>query len=237
MTQWLGAFAFSQSMWAFRGQAADNSVHAHASIQLSVAQAGVLSIKDAAGRIHTAEGLITRPGHRHHLLPTKAVTLVHIEPHQPLVSTLLADAGDAGISPLAPFVTETLRHALTLADCLAALAQLAPPRNHVLDPRIAHALDWLTRATASDAIAQAAAMCGVSDSRLRTLARESLGTSLSQWLTWRKLEASGRAMMAGASLTDAAYAGGFADQSHFTRTMRKVFGITPKSASLIVRRA
>jgi AraC-like DNA-binding protein len=236
MTQWLGAFAISPSMWAFRGRAADNSVHAHASIQLSVAQTGVLSIMDAAGRIHTAEGLITRPGQRHNLLPTQAVTLVHVEPHHPLVNALLADAADAGISPLATFVTETLRHAVQLADCLAALAQLAPPRNHVLDPRIAHALDWLSRATATDAIAQAAAMCGLSDSRLRTLARDSLGTSLSQWVTWRKLEASGRAMMVGASLAEAAYAGGFADQSHFTRTMRKVFGITPQQASRILAR-
>jgi AraC-like DNA-binding protein len=43
--------------------------------------------------------------------------------------------------------------------------------------------------------------------------------------------------MAGASLAEAAYAGGFADQAHYTRAMRKMFGITPKSASLILRRA
>jgi AraC-like DNA-binding protein len=235
--QWLGSFLFGQSLLVYRGQAADNSLHAHASIQLSVAQTGNLRILDDHGRIHTAPGLITRPGCRHVLQPAPAVTLVHIEPHLPLANTLLAGVSEDGTSPLAPAITEALRQAASLNDCLAALTQLAPPRNPVLDPRIAQALDWLVTATAGDAIAQAAAMCGVSDSRLRTLARESLGTSLSQWLTWRKLEASGRSMLAGAALADAAYAGGFADQAHFTRTMRKVFGITPQSASRFVRRS
>ena len=234
--QWLGSFFFGRSVLIYRGQAADNSQHAHASVQLSVAQTGSLRILDADGQLHTAPGLITRPGSRHILQPAQAVTLVHIEPHLPLANALLAAAGEAGTSPLPPKITESLRQAVSLNDCLVALTQLAPPRNLVLDPRIARALDWLVSASASDAIAQAAAMCGVSDSRLRTLARESLGTSLSQWIAWRKLEGSGRAMLAGAPLAEAAYAGGFADQAHFTRTMRKVFGITPLAASRIVRR-
>lgn len=237
MTQWLGSFAFGSAMLAYRGRTADNSVHAHASIQLSVAQSGSLVIVDSEGGVHTAPGLITRPGYRHVLQPNDAVTLVHIAPQLPVATVLMAATGGVGISPLAPVITDALRQATSLADCLAALTQLAPPSNTVLDPRIAQALDWLVSATASDAIAQAAAKCGVSDSRLRTLARESLGTPLSQWLTWRKLEVSGRAMLAGAPLADAAYAGGFADQAHFSRTMRKVFGITPQSASRIVRRA
>lgn len=236
MTQWLGSFAFGSSMLAYRGRTADNSAHAHASIQLSVAQTGSLAIVGADGTVHTAPGLLTRPGCRHVLQANDAVTLVHIAPQLPVAAALLSATGGAGISPLAPTITQALRQAASLADCLAVLTQLAPPTNTVLDPRIAQALDWLVGATASDAIAQAADMCGLSDSRLRTLAREGLGTSLSQWLTWRKLEVAGRAMLAGAPLADAAYAGGFADQAHFSRTMRKVFGITPQSASHIVRR-
>ncbi len=46
MLQWLGAFAFGPSMLVYRGRAADNSPHAHASIPLSVAQTGTLSILD-----------------------------------------------------------------------------------------------------------------------------------------------------------------------------------------------
>jgi AraC-like DNA-binding protein len=236
MEKWCGVFAFGQSMVVFRGRTADNTLHAHASVQLSIAQTGNLTILDANGLAHTAQGLITRSGHPHRLQPAEAMTLVLIEPHLPLANALLSAAGDAGTSPLAPALTQSLQKANSLHDCLATLSKLTPINSPALDPRIAQALVWLLSATASDAIAQAAAMCGVSDSRLRALARNSLGTSLSQWLTWRKLETSGRAMVAGASLAEAAYAGGFADQAHFTRTMRKVLGITPKSAAQIVRR-
>lgn len=50
MLQWLGAFAFGPSMLVYRGRAADNSPHAHASIPLSVAQTGTLSILDGQGQ-------------------------------------------------------------------------------------------------------------------------------------------------------------------------------------------
>lgn len=236
MKKWCGVFAFAHSMVVFRGRTADNTLHAHASVQLSVAQTGSLTILDANGVPHTAQGLITRPGHLHVLQPAEAMTLVLIEPHSPLANALLTDTRNVGTSPLAQALTQSLQEANSLHDCLATLSKLMPINNPALDPRIAQALVWLLSATASDAIAQAAVMCGVSDSRLRALARNSLGTSLSQWLTWRKLEASGRAMASGAPLAEAAYMGGFADQAHFTRTMRKVLGITPKSASQIVRR-
>jgi hypothetical protein len=36
-------------------------------------------------------------------------------------------------------------------------------------------------------------------------------------------------MAQGASLADAAYVGGFADQAHLTRTMLKILGVTPPS--------
>lgn len=234
MTKWVGTFAFDRSMAVFRGQTADNTWHAHASLQLSVAQQGDLTVLGADGLAQTAAGLMTRPGYRHVLQATQEATLVFIEPHLPLATALRADAHAAGTSRLDTALTLALRQAATPVDCLAAVAQFVQPQQPVLDHRIAQTLAWLVTANASDAIAQAGAMCGVSDSRLRALARASLGTSLSQWLMWRKLEASGRAMMAGATLADAAYAGGFADQAHFTRTMRKVFGITPMTAARVL---
>lgn len=235
MEKWDGAFAFGHSMVVFRGRTADNTLHAHASVQLSIAHTGKLTMLDANGLTHRAQGLITRPDHLHKLQPAEAMTLILIEPHLPLANALLSACGDAGTSTLDPALSQSLQQANSPQDCLATLSKLAPINNPVLDSRIAQALVWLLSASAPDAIAQAAAMCGVSDSRLRALARKSLGTSLSQWLIWRKLEASGRALAAGAPLAEAAYAGGFADQAHFTRTMRKVLGITPKLASQIVR--
>jgi AraC-like DNA-binding protein len=58
---------------------------------------------------------------------------------------------------------------------------------------------------------------------------------LSQWLLWRKLEQAALAISTGASLAEAAHAGGFADQPHFSRTMRRMFGLTPGAAAIALR--
>jgi len=46
---------------------------------------------------------------------------------------------------------------------------------------------------------------------------------------WLRLECSLAAYVAGSSLTDSAYVGGFADSAHFSRTFRRMFGIAPAS--------
>lgn len=41
----------------------------------------------------------------------------------------------------------------------------------------------------------------------------------------------------GVSLADAAFANGFADQSHFTRQFKKAYGITPRAWNVAHRRS
>lgn len=57
--------------------------------------------------------------------------------------------------------------------------------------------------------------------------RAMLGTSPHRYLVMRRLEKGRSLMAAGLSLSDAAVASGFADQSHFTRHFKSAFGLTP----------
>jgi AraC-like DNA-binding protein len=57
--------------------------------------------------------------------------------------------------------------------------------------------------------------------------RRQLGTSPYRYLTMRRLERVQRDMRAGASLSEAALAAGFADQSHMTRRFRNAYGLSP----------
>jgi AraC-like DNA-binding protein len=54
-----------------------------------------------------------------------------------------------------------------------------------------------------------------------------VGIPLRPYLRWLKLERAGSAIATGATLSDAAYAAGFADAAHMTRTFKGMLGVTP----------
>ena len=98
------------------------------------------------------------------------------------------------------------------------------------DARIALAVE-LIRQRLSGAIplkAMAAAV-HLSPDRFRHLFMEETGVSFRAYLLWQRLEFSLAAYVAGRTLTDAAYVGGFADSAHFSRTFKRMFGIAPAS--------
>ncbi len=59
--------------------------------------------------------------------------------------------------------------------------------------------------------------------------RSFLGTSPYRYLIMRRLEQARHMLLNGHSITDAAYAYSFSDQSHFNRHFRKTYGVTPNS--------
>lgn len=59
--------------------------------------------------------------------------------------------------------------------------------------------------------------------------RALLGTSPYRYLIFRRLDRAREMIVNGIGLAEVAHAGGFADQSHFTRHFRKTYGMTPKA--------
>jgi len=110
------------------------------------------------------------------------------------------------------------------------LSPLEQDSTNSLDPRLVAALEYLNQNLDNPSILTAAKRSGLSRSRMRTLAREQLGVPLSIWVTWRKIVEANKALSAGANLSEAALAGCFADQAHFSRTMKRMLGVTPTKA-------
>lgn len=98
------------------------------------------------------------------------------------------------------------------------------------DKRIAMAIEQIRAGLAQTISLNAiAASVHLSPDRFRHLFLEQTGVRLRPYVLWLRLERSLEAYVSGSSLTEAAHAGGFADSAHFSRTFKKMFGISPAS--------
>lgn len=68
---------------------------------------------------------------------------------------------------------------------------------------------------------------GLSPARLREVAVRDFGVPTAKLLQWLQLQQAIEALQQSQNLADAAAAGGFADQAHFTRRLVEWFGVTP----------
>ena len=156
--------------------------------------------------------------------------LVLIEPQSQLARYIQSFAGDDGISRVDPSLIAQINWEGELETLLDSLKLDSGKIDSQMDLRLMETLKFLRTAQLKGAISAAAKSCGLSEPRLRVIAQEQLGVPLSKWLMWQAIRRSAQAMAQGSSLADAAYAGGFSDQAHLTRTMGKIMGVTPLQA-------
>jgi AraC-like DNA-binding protein len=78
-------------------------------------------------------------------------------------------------------------------------------------------------------VGEMAEAAGLSSRRFREVFVSQVGLSCRQYLLWTRLDSALRELARGASLTDAAFAAGFSDAAHLTRTFRRMVGIPPSA--------
>lgn len=235
-SDWAGQFLFGESWACYRGVSAHNSLHEHAAIQIVFAHLGDAVITDSVGVEHRGKAVIIRPLVSHALASDSEVTIIYIEPQSPLafkVADCICDA-DITIMEDPNFLEFVANEPLDVWE--ARISRSFSDKAIQIDERLNNALALLAREPGSLRIEDAAIKVGLSHSRLRALAGQQLGLPLSTWLIWRKLESAAQALGRGLSLAEAAAFGGFADQAHFARVMRRMFGITPRTAQHIARK-
>lgn len=229
---WKGEFLIDETWMIYRGRAADNHLHAHASLQLSVALAHPVSIGDEYEATTTGNAVCVKAGVKHILHPIEEVVLLFVEPQSNLARTILLHADDEQVSP----VEDKFISQFNWNDKIDRLAHRVRTSaiqhaNVDIDARLETALEFLRTAELRGAISKAAKISGVSEPRLRAIAQSTMGVPLSKWLTWQAVRRAAEALSNGASLASAAATAGFADQAHYTRMMRQLMGITPMMAA------
>ena len=96
------------------------------------------------------------------------------------------------------------------------------------DERIESVLKLLKQQKAADITIEILAQhVFLSPSRLRALFKSVTGFSLHKYLVWNRMMIAMTKLLNGETISEAAFAGGFSDSSHFHRMLVQMFGITP----------
>lgn len=231
MIGWRGEAFFGEGWFAFRGAAADNEPHAHAALQLVASVEGKISIEGPDCNVVRAQGLLVAPERGHRLLPSGALTLVLIEPDHAVAPALKDGIESKAIVSLTEQQVAHLTRDCALSELLDGLVQNVPVRE--IDARLEAALSLL--GPEAERLRILAGAVGLSEVRLRSLARQELGVPMSKLSALKKVIKAAEAIAGGASLSEAAVDAGFADQAHLTRTFKQVIGLTPGQAARPLR--
>ncbi|MFZ3281681.1 helix-turn-helix domain-containing protein [Pseudomonas sp.] len=132
------------------------------------------------------------------------------------------------------FEAATLREAVFNAELSLTALDLALrqcPRRSLHDPRITRALAAVDASLGSKVAARSVAdTANLSLSQLQRLLVDQVGLPVRRLVLWRRLRMAMAAILAGSPVTTAAHAAGFADSAHFSRSLKKLFGVTARQA-------
>ncbi|UBU13967.1 helix-turn-helix domain-containing protein [Nonomuraea gerenzanensis] len=204
----------------YQGPVTEGAVHRHAAFQVVIGVRGDVTVEDASGMPYRGGALVVAPMVGHRLLANEAVRTFFVEPHSAFADRLRVRCGD-GIRS-APEMTGLLEEDVRVGGASGEL-----------DGRLLLAMRRMTEEGMS--MVDLAAEVGLSSPRLRALARRQLGMPLTRWRIWQRLARSAEVLREGGALSGAAFAGGFADQAHFSREMRRMMGLTPSEVVRAVR--
>ena len=95
------------------------------------------------------------------------------------------------------------------------------------DSRVRHMMEYVaSHLDGAITLGSAAKSAGLSPSRARHLFVEQTGLPFRSYLLWLRIMKAVAIISAGSSLTEAAHEAGFADSAHFSRTFKRMFGLS-----------
>ncbi|MEC4717694.1 helix-turn-helix domain-containing protein [Noviherbaspirillum sp. CPCC 100848] len=208
--------------------------HCHASPVLLIGLSGRFAVHLPDAGIQSCHSVLIDAGVDHVFDPCgERVALIYFEPDsieaRRLRQQFRLDGKVIFDVAMRPVSSASFNRHLGSFD-LQTLLRFKVPDSIKLDVRVENSLKLLRavndRPVARDTAALAAAL---SSSRFNHLFRAEAGVSFRSYRIWSQVRSSFFSLAQGTSLTDAALYGAFTDSSHFSRTFRKTFGMSPST--------
>ena len=234
---WAGRVVLGDGLVAYDGPGSVADRHVHHSVQLVWSFGRPVTV-ELSRRSLRRTAMLVPAGEPHRVTASDdALLLVLVEPAGRQGRLLQRAANDLNGTDLAgalptpgrSFDSDAASFATACEDLVASL--VGGERRSVtaelrLEVRaaIAHInarLDGVPRLT------EAAAVAGISASRLTHLFSEQVGTPFRRYVLWARLRRVAEDVQAGWDLTGAAAAAGFSDSAHLSRVFRSTFGLAP----------
>jgi AraC-like DNA-binding protein len=164
-----------------------------------------------------------------------ALKIDRSNPLSPILGDLLTRCLDIDLSrDLGPWIAKRLSSAIV--DLLASICDLE--RDALPETQVSAPLERVmrfARANLDDPELAPEALAAAGAISIRTLNRlfSTIGTTPMRWVWSQRLEASRMSLLQGAvrSVTDAAFAHGFSELGHLSRSFKRTFGIPPRNCS------
>lgn len=230
-------------MWGlFIGQFDDNVLHHHYALQICAVSIGKFKLTDETGKetFYTSCFINSNVGHQLKCLETSLIILIN--PLSSIGQNLYNSYSHIQIEKLTPNLEhlsgvffnylkkeltfseliETIRTSLTNLTCTSK------QYHDFEDLRISKAIGYLEQhVDRIVSLKEIAAYCSLSETRFLHLFKEKTRLSFRGYQRWNKLIKSIPHLKTH-SITETAHQFGFTDSSHYTRTFKTTFGLSPK---------
>jgi AraC-like DNA-binding protein len=240
---WRGSIVLDAGRALYRGPAGDTKPHRHHALQLCIALDESLGVELAGTEPRSFRGLLIGANVEHRVDGRgETVALYYVEASSEEGQALTSYLAGALARPLPPAARAVLRRVAPRdlpgeADLLdewrrsvAKALGIVQPGTRGEDREVLRAVQALEKAFPGNIPAgQLARLVGLRQRALAVRFRRETGMSVRAFVLWLRLKAAVRHLAGGRNLTDAAYAAGFSDGAHLSRTFVRMFGLAPSA--------
>ncbi len=221
-----------------------NSSHTHYAASILHSFGEPLELEVANGDKLRMQTVFLPSNYKHRLHSNSAILILQIDPDSPEYLPLRKFSKDKP-SNLTGKIKLDVKEISLLSNCTNAIElvrkviyQIAEPEldkktsRAMLDYRIKDVIRYLKtleELPPKISLASLAKMASLSPDRFRHLFAQEMGLSIRRYLLWLRVRKIGYLLQKGFSLTDAAHDAGFTDSSHFSKTFKQNFGISPSN--------